>query len=273
MADARIQLLHTRVLFAEGPATARISQAHARILYSFPAQEGALSQARSRIMWSGSGAVDAQASQLRVRLLIKFGADTRRLRAWTFPQDQHDFYVLTLGRDKTLIYDYLTKTWDVWKSPNMDIWRGSDGMAWEKDNVAGDVNKGILWNISANDRIDDSESGAADVNPIQSRVRGMFPHRGRFNLSCYRATLTLAQGFPIAPGVGIRMRTSVDEGLSWIDHGFLLMDEAGAKYDVSWTQLGLIEEPGMIFEIIDTGYTRRINALDIDLGEDEGGAN
>jgi len=26
----------------------------------------------------------------------------------------------------------------------------------------------------------------------------------------------------------------------------------------------------MIFEIIDTGYTRRINALDVDLGEEEG---
>jgi len=62
----------------------------------------------------------------------------------------------------------------------------------------------------------------------------------------------------------------VDEGLSWTNHGELVMDQIDEVYDISWVGLGQITEPGMIFEIIDTGYTRRINALDVDLGEEEG---
>lgn len=130
---------------------------------------------------------------------------------------------------------------------------------------------GLLWNINAEARDDDDTSGGAESRtPIRTVVRGMLPLRLRNALGCYRATLTVAQGSPVAEGVGITLRTSVDEGLSWTNHGELVMDEVGRRYDVSWAGLGLITEPGMIFEFVDTGYTRRINALDIDLGDEEG---
>lgn len=217
----------------------------------------------------GDAPVQVQALQTVMIALTRGRPDTRRLRAWTFPQDDHNFYVLHLGRDKSIVFDMLSRTWAVWKSPDRAVWRASDGMAWEQENIGGDVATGLLWDINPSVRDDDTPSGLAeDRVPIRTVVRGMYALRLREALGCFRATLTVAQGSPAAAGVGIRLRTSVDEGANWIEHGTLTMDEAGRVYDISWVSLGLITEPGMLFEIIDTGYTSRINALDIDLGDE-----
>jgi hypothetical protein len=245
-------------------------------LASAPAEELLVNQAPSLAVAAGD-ATEADfpmyAHQLSAIALVKTRSDTRRIRAWTFTQDDHDFYVLHLGADRTLVWDVLTRSWSSWKSPGKSIWRASVGLPWEQENIGGDVSAGLLWNVDPLVRDDDSTTGlAAEREPIRSVIRGMHPIRLRNALGCYRAQLSLSQGSPVASGVGITLRTSDDMALSWIDHGELVLDEAGTEYDVSWVSLGIITAPGRIFEIIDTGYARRIDALDIDLGgENENG--
>lgn len=217
--------------------------------------------------------ISLRVTQAVYLVAIRRDAGSRRLRAWTFTQDDHDFYVLHLDDDKTLILDLMTNQWSVWKSDGIDVWRASIGGRWGVDNVAGDHVAGLLWDINPDERSDDAITGVAgDRVPIQSIIRGLYPMRLRNALSCYRAVLTVSQGDPevVGGGVGIQLRTSDDFGRTWQDHGLLVLDQADTEYDIAWPSIGLITAPGKIFEIIDTGYARRIDALDIDLGPDEG---
>lgn len=219
---------------------------------------------------TSNGNFDVYTHQLGVYVLVKGRPDTRKLRAWTFTQDDHDFYVLHLGSEKTLIIDMMTNQWSSWRSKGKAIWRASVGLGWEQDNIGGDVTVGLLWNIDPAVRDDDDVGGlAADRFPIETIVRGMYPMRLRNSLSCYRATITM-DGSPVADGVGVTLRTSDDFGRTWVNHGEKLLIDVSRLYEISWVGLGLITAPGRLFEIIDTGYIHRLDALDVDLGEDEG---
>lgn len=271
-ADAT-RLTQGRALTAvEVPADeTRTGQGAALVAQNFPTPEIRNTFLEPRVVATPD--VDVRTTQNVLLVAIKRGGGSRMLRAWTFTQDDHDFYVLHLGDDRTLVLDMMTNQWSTWKSRARNIWRANIGIRWDLDNVAGDDIYGILWNINADARDDDAITGeVADRTPIQTIVRGMFPQRLHNALSCYHAELTLSQGEPVAAGVGVTLRTSDDSGRSWLDHGEILTDVSGEMYDLSWFGLGLITAPGKIFEIIDTGYARRIDALDIDLGSDEGKA-
>lgn len=218
-----------------------------------------------------SGEHDVKVHQFFAYAFVRGKPDTRKVRAWTFTQDDHDFYVLNLGLKKTLVLDLLTNQWSMWKSPEYEVWRAGVGLGWDQDNIGGDIVQGLLWNVDGDERADDTPDTEEMPIPVTSIVRGFHPVRMRGALGCYNAMLTISHGSPVAEGVGITLRTSDDWGLSWIDHGTLLLDEADRYYDISWSSLGTMFEPGRIFEIIDTGYARRLDALDIDLGENEGG--
>lgn len=206
-----------------------------------------------------------------VLVAVKFGAESHQLRAWTFTQDDHDFYVLGLGTIfPTLVLDLMTNQWSEWNTEGRQNWRTSMGISWDIENVAGDLDEGILWNVSADERRDDFSEDPAEASPIISIVRGLLPIRLRNSLGCYRADLTISEFAPAQVGVGITLRTSDDFGKSFHDHGFRLLDDPNQAYEVSWASLGIMTAPGRIFEIEDTGAAARIDGLDVDLGPDEG---
>jgi hypothetical protein len=222
---------------------------------------------------TSNGLFDFRAHQLGAYALVRKNPDSRILRAWTFTQDDHDFYVLHLAEDETLVWDKLTKQWSSFKTAGRDCWRAADGVLWEEDNVACDMDTGVIWNISPDHRMDDYSSGLAeDQTPIVTVTTGFYAERLRATTPCYRAGLVVAQGDPAEAGVGIRLRTSDDDETTWIDHGtFIPVDGTRRDYDISWSSLGLIGSPGRVFEITDYGYTARIDALDIDIGPEQNG--
>jgi hypothetical protein len=218
-----------------------------------------------------------RSTEAAVLVAVRYGAQTHRIRAWTFTQDDHDFYVLGLGSAGTLVLDLMTNQWSMWNTEGRLNWRTSTGIDWDNYNIAGDLDEGIIWNIAAQGenvadlgRTDDFSSTLSERRPIISVVRGLLPIRLRNSLGCYRAVLSVSEGAPAADGVGITLRTSDDFARSWHSHGTLLLDDPDAEYDVQWSSLGQITAPGRIFEIEDTGYAWRIDALDVDLGPDEG---
>jgi hypothetical protein len=263
MADARLSQGRVRVLVSGGASEARLTQARTRAVANYPADEGQLSQARVRVIPGGS-AGEAQLSAGRVRVLIKFAGDIRQLRAWTFTQDDHDFYVLQLTGGITLVYDKLTNQWAQWRSSGKTYWRGSDGVQWEGWNVTCDTESGILWKIDPEGRLDDT------TTPIVSIVSGRVQTRMRKNAQCHMAELAVSEGAPpatIAEGaVGISLRTSDDDGISYLSHGEVAGEAIGEDITVRWYGLGLMPAPGRVFEITDTGYARRIDGLNIEVG-------
>lgn len=260
------QLLQGRVRsLPDSAGRVRLSQARTRTLIQFPAEEAQLTQARSRFLWGGPGGFQLRFTQGLVRTLIKFGLDSRKLRAWTFTQDDHDFYVLQLGGDITLIYDKLTGMWAQWRSPGYTYWRGSDGVQWEGWNLTCDTESGILWEIDAEGRLDDG------VTPIVSVMYGGFTKRFRVEDLCFMAELALSEGQPpsgIEEGsTGITLRTSDDGGLTWVSHGEIPGEAASEDITVRWYGLGRMNHPNKLFEITDTGYARRVDGLDVEVSK------
>ena len=184
-------------------------------------------------------------------------ADTRSARAWYFHMDGHDFYVLTLGQEETLVYDLTTDQWSVWASPDRNIWRPMLGMNWDNEIVGGDATDGTIYNITPETRMDYL------TTPIFNVVTGFIGHRGRDYLPCYGVTLLATQGDPESAQCQVSLRISDDMGKSFLNMGTFLTTEVGKiDYDLSWYSLGQIGQPGRIFQIIDQGYATIIYALE-----------
>lgn len=210
-------------------------------------------------------------TEAAVLVAIKEASETHLLRAWTFTQDDHDFYVLGLGNlYPTFVLDLSTNQWSEWNTEGRQNWRTSTGIAWDNDNVAGDLDLGVIWNIDENDRLDGFSEDEDDIRTIVTVVRGLMAMRLRTALSCARAVLEISEYDPAAAGGYVTLKTSDDFGKSWHDHGTLIADDPEVTYDMAWASLGLIAAPGRIFEITEAGVTRRIDGLDVDLGADEG---
>lgn len=261
-AGARVTHGFVRTLVDGGAA--RVTQAAVRVLANVPSEEARLTQAGARSLLGG-GTPEARLTQTGVRLLIKYGRDIRTLRAWTFTQDDHDFYVLQIGNFGTLIYDKLTQQWAQWRSPGYAYWRGNDGVQWEGWNIACDSESGKLWIIDAEGRLDEG------VTPITSVITGGLSARMRTNVPCFMAELTVSEGRPPsgvgAGDVSFTLRTSDDGGLSYLSHGSIPGEASGDDMTVRWYGLGLIPAPGKVFEITDTGYARRIDGLNVETPE------
>lgn len=269
MTDARSFQLGVYVLgTTEGEAEGRVHQLGVNVLCLQPAQEVSASQVGINVLGAAETSNtfhDLIAHQIGIYVLALPHGDRRELRAWTFKQDDHEFYGINLGTESTVVWDKLTMQWCQWRSPGYLYWRVVDVVDWEGYNLGGDTESGILWNIDPTGRLDDG------TTPIESKITGYLTHRMRAEVPCFMAELALSEGQPPTGfddgSVGITLRTSTDDGQNFIDHGTVTGEGIGEDITVRWYSLGLMEEPGMIFEITDTGYARRIDGLNIEVNE------
>jgi hypothetical protein len=187
-------------------------------------------------------------------------AQERVIRAWTFTQDDHDFYVL-LASNETYVYDKLTDQWSQWASPDATFWRGVDGCDWEGINICIDPDSGKLFKIDPTNRLD------YNTTPITSIVYGGMTERFRNMIPCYMAELAISQANPpagiLGTTLGIKLETT--DTVDSINHGTVQGSLAGSRMTARWYGLGLIGSPGILFKITDTGYARRIDGLNIEV--------
>jgi hypothetical protein len=213
---------------------------------------------------TSSGLFNLNIQQLGAYALVRGRAERQDLRCWTFTQDDHDFYVLQLG-DETLVYDKLTEQWAEWVSPTFNYWRGEDGVDWEGFNVCCDTESGKIWKIDPDGRLD------YETTPIRSVVTGGLTERFRKHVPCYMAELAVSESSPPegidATTVGITLRTYDGANQNSVSHGEVEGLATNVDITVRWYSLGLIKAPGTVFEIVDTGYARRIDGLNIEIGD------
>lgn len=195
------------------------------------------------------------------------------IRVWGFSADGHDFYVIRLGASETLVYDLTTSQWCHWASPNEERWRAHIGNNWVgigatttdrdfgSDVVAGDDRSGTLWMLDPTAGVDDNDT--TGTSPFTRKVTGGISLRGRDTLPCNAVQLTVDLGAPVLTGATLTLNTSDDFGQSWVNQGTVEIDPGNYEQVIEYRSLGLMVQPGRIFEITDQGASVRISGADL----------
>lgn len=212
-------------------------------------------------------------TQTFIQVVVGGLIDDPVVRAWTFTLDGHDFYVLNLGDQETLIYDLSTGQWHTWSSGDSGVWRAYQGANWEggmrfaneygSNVLVGDNPSGALYLLNPDLEQDDGALEGSATVPFLRRAMGQLPVSGNYSRRRVGMVELLGSiGRQIdATLTGITLRYSDDRGNSYVDAGTVTVNPGDTKARVRWRSLGALRQPGRIFEIQDYGTLTRIDSL------------
>lgn len=271
MTDGRISQAVVRS-FDEPTPDLRVSQFLTRSIFNYPADAARISQTIVRSFDEPTPMLNV--SQLLVRVLIKGRVDEPNIRAWTFTLDGHDFYVLRLGADETLVYDTHSQQWSVYGSGTGNPWRAYTGRNWIggrehalnwSDVIVGDDGNGSLYFLSPDDdNDDDSITGSETPRPFRRRVTGqVIVKPGYFSAPCFGVQLFGSIGSS-AETLSVNLAVSDDRGFNYDDMGDITLSPEEYNARVNWLSLGSMSAPGRLFRITDEGALKRVDDLQMD---------
>lgn len=208
-----------------------------------------------------------------------------KLRVWTFTLDGHDFYVLRLGLDLTLVYDDYSEQWMDWDAFSEVFWpvniginwvggiglMDADDQPWGSNVLIGDDTLGLLWFLDPDQPFDESFDGPLDPDPYRYFPRvtmGQVPMLGREVQPCYAVWLTTDMGAPAYLGAGVQLEISDDAGQNFDDMGTVTVTLGENSPELSWYSLGQIGAPGRLFRITDDGAIARIDGMEMNDPDD-----
>jgi hypothetical protein len=274
MTDGRVSQFTVRSL-TEGNE-ANVSQLAVRSIYNFPAEAGRVSQFIVRSL--DEPTPRARVSQFLVRAVVRGRVENSNVRAWTATLDGHDYYVLRLGDEQTLVYDTYSQQWVDWADLGRGTWRAHYGMNWlggqglaigyGSDIVVGDDNLGLLWFLDPNQPYDENPDSTGDLIYFDRITMGQVVRTGREVLPCYVLWLTTDMGDPAYSGAAVTMEISDDAGVVFNDMGSVAVTLGTARPELAWYSLGQIEAPGRLFRITDDGAITRIDSLEMNDPDD-----
>lgn len=254
-----------------GKPDVRLTLGAVFVLYNHPAATLRTTQVANVVVVKSTP--DIKTTQATVVVLWKGRTERRKVRAWGFSQDGHDFYVLRLGETMTLVYDLTTQQWSKWENPGLNVLRAHLGLNWTGQAktsldagyawnvIGGDDNTGILWNLDPTVEVDDDVNGV-DTS-FERQVVGQYPMRLRDTAQCGAVYVLANLGSPVLTAEGVTLETSDDLGYNWINHGTVTIESGNTSQEVGWIGLGVMTSPGRIFRITDTGAFARISSMDI----------
>lgn len=199
------------------------------------------------------------------------------VRAWTYTLDGHDFYVLRLGNDETLVYDLSTGQWSTFSSGTGALWRAYNGTNWLGSDpisagygsnvIVGDDGNGSLYFLDPDgDTDDDALLGAEAPRSFERVAIGQVVTHGYNAQRCFGITLLGSigeQGEDDADLRTVNLAISDDSGHSYQDCGDLTVDAENYATRLNWRSLGSIRYPGRLFKVTDQGALKRLDALDV----------
>lgn len=274
MADAEVTQLNTLAVSLAAVERAETSQLNAMVVAAFPSEFSEASQVQSNVVVEAD--VTAQVSLLDVLVVAMGRIASPRLSAWTFPLDNHNFYVLNLGRRETLVFDKYTGTWAVWGDGTDSKWRLSCGTTWHgaginssiygSNIIAGDDTLGTLYFLDPEYPYDDSAfatEGAPAVGTFQRTIQGQIINRGRVPAPCYGVQLTGSFGTAYDPSLtSVTLQYSDDAGRSYFSAGTLTVPPGDYAARVEWLSMGMIRTPGRLFKLTDDGALARVDGFE-----------
>lgn len=199
------------------------------------------------------------------------------VRAWTYTLDGHDFYVIRLGNDETLVYDLTTNQWSTFASGTGALWRAYNGCNWLGSDpisvgygsniIVGDDGNGSLYFLDPDgDTDDDALEGDANPRPFERVAIGQIVTNGYDAQRCFGVTLLGSIGEQVATDTELQTVTlsySDDSGHNYQSAGDLIVDPEDYAARLTWRSLGSIRYPGRLFKITDYGALKRLDSLDV----------
>lgn len=200
--------------------------------------------------------------------------NSKVMRSWGYSIDGHDFYLLLLPDEHTLVFDITTGQWTTWFTAGATFLQQHSGLNWvpagattyghgqAANVVAGDQRSGVLWLVDPTAGHDQNISTGADEGFL-CKVIGGLQVRGREVMPCGSIFLTTSVGDIKITDASITLRTSDDEGRNWVSQGSIPLTDGDFSQRFVWRSAGLVRAPGRLFEISDTGASIRIDGLDM----------
>jgi hypothetical protein len=185
--------------------------------------------------------------------------------------DGHDFYVLQLGEQGTLVCDLTTGQWMQWKSPERTAWRACLGTNWigigagalnnvstRANVVAGDDTYGAIWVLAPTQGYDESPIDSAEEVPFTRTVMAGVPMRMRQTAPCNEVYLLGSKGGSALTVTAqeIALRTSDDAERTWTEQGTITITPEEWDQEWVWRSLGIMGAPGRMFEFTDNCIAR-----------------
>lgn len=252
----------------------RVSLSRSLAVYNLATAATRVSQARSLGLVTTNPSL--RVSQARALAVVRGRVYNPKLRAWSFNLDGHQFWVLRLAEEKTLIYDLNTKQWAWWSSDGEDHWAVNLGLNWRtagpsardygSNIVVGDDSFGLIWILNPEQGYD--ENALDGVAKSFTRVAEAYQiTRGRGpGLPCYEVYLTASAGAPASVSTGVTLSYSDDVGNTYVNAGTIPATTGDYTQEFAWRSLGQVPAPGRIYRIQDDGAFARIDGLEINNG-------
>lgn len=164
--------------------------------------------------------------------------DWQNAYAYTYVQEGHEFYALTIPGAETLVYDAASRLWHTRSSFGTDIHRaGFEEFVYDK-HIVGDVTNGNIYEMTFDEEEENGEPIIAEMIFPQIRVEDS----NRFTV--YRLELDLEVGVGLATGQGsdplAMLQISSDGGKTWGNNELIRSLGVSGKYEqrVYWDRLG-----------------------------------
>ena len=277
MADVEVYQARSQIV-AEG-GDLRTSQFRMFAVANFPTEFLTASQAGVHVVAGKQAPIEVP--QFRAFVYALGRPQNANTRAWGFSLDNHDFYVLRLGEDLTLVLDLTTGEWVPWDTLGRVTWRAHLGQNWfgagagnffgglATNIIAGDDTYGLLWTLDPEQGFDDHPVAELEPQYFIRSVTGGMAMRMRQATRLNAAFLTVSLGFPAPDGAAITMLISRDNGRTWEDQGAVPLTTGGVNQELLWRSLGVVKAPGFLLRFDDTGATVRIDGANVRLADED----
>ena len=210
-------------------------------------------------VWRATGAYEPQrVSTPAIEYAIAQTADLSGAVAWTYHQESHAFYVLTVG-DRTWAYDASVGLWHerAWRDPadgTLHRHRAQCHMAFANRNIVGDWETGKLYELDLATYTDNGD-------PIVSRRTGSYVSARTYHM--LQVDFETGVGNAVAPGndpVAL-LEWSDDGGHTWSNAHSAKIGRIGEyQLRVRWRRLGTPRRYGLsrVFRVTITDPVKRV---------------
>ena len=254
-------------------ATISASQEQVLAVGSFPSQW--INSSQEQVLANIQPAPDILMSQVNVYALARGSNVDPSVRAWTFTLDNHNYYVLRLGTQETLIYDDHAQQWYTWGSGDDRVWKAYNGINWHggeswsfvygSNVLVGDDGNGSVYFLNPfQDTDDGAVAGASSPFPFRREVYGQVSFRGYNRMPCFGVQLQGSIGSQTNTTLtAVDLYTSDDRGQTYQGAGTLSITPGNIDTRLYWRSLGSMRAPGRIFKVVDYGSLKRIDSMEM----------
>ena len=214
-----------------------------------------VSSSQEQVLASVAGPQLISASQISLFVAASGSTTDPSVRAWMFTLDNHDYYVLRLGTQETLIYDDHAQQWYTWANGDGNTWNAYNGCNWYggqgwsytngSNVIVGDDGNGSLYFLDPfQDTDDDAVYGAALPVPFRREVYGQIPFRGYDRMPCFGVQVQGSIGQQTNTSINsVDLSTSDDRGATYQDAGEIQILPGDIDTRLSWRSLGSMRAP------------------------------